>query len=208
MLVTLGCYGFVYTNAIARGFAPAEMLTLAGVTLLLGRRPVLAGAMLGAACGCNYLAVFVAAAAVVSARAWRRGAGFGAVSGAGCVVFRRAARRRGRTSFRRSRWGRVCCGWRNTRWRRCSAGCRCMSRAGCGWRSGRRSAWRLPAWRRGSSAKRPWAGGSGLRLVLAAAAAPPVGLLMLGAVFDNTPIELRYLSFGSAVYRAAGCVSG
>ena len=26
--------------------------------------------------------------------------------------------------------------------------------------------------------------------------APPIGLVLLGAVFDNTPIELRYLSFG------------
>ena len=49
MLLTLGCYGFVYTNAIARGFAMAEMLTLCGVALLLGGRHVLAGACLGAA---------------------------------------------------------------------------------------------------------------------------------------------------------------
>ena len=41
MLLTLGCYGFVYTNAIVRGFAPASLLTLSGVALLLGRRPLL-----------------------------------------------------------------------------------------------------------------------------------------------------------------------
>ena len=35
-----------------------------------------------------------------------------------------------------------------------------------------------------------------IRLMLAAAVAPPIGLLLLGAVFNNTPIELRYLSFG------------
>jgi hypothetical protein len=35
-----------------------------------------------------------------------------------------------------------------------------------------------------------------MRLILAAAIAPPVGLLLLGATFNNTPIELRYLSFG------------
>ena len=36
------------------------------------------------------------------------------------------------------------------------------------------------------------------RLLLAmAAAAPPVGLLLLGVVFDNTPIELRYLAFAT-----------
>jgi len=43
---------------------------------------------------------------------------------------------------------------------------------------------------------RPWRAGPAMRLVLAAAVAPPIGLLLLGAVFDNTPIELRYLSFG------------
>lgn len=30
-----------------------------------------------------------------------------------------------------------------------------------------------------------------------AALSPPVGLLMLGAIFDNTPIEVRYLSFST-----------
>jgi hypothetical protein len=70
MLVTLGCYGFVYTGAIARGFAAAEVLTLGGVMLLLGRRPMLAGLCLGAACCCNYLAVFVAATAVFVFSGW------------------------------------------------------------------------------------------------------------------------------------------
>jgi hypothetical protein len=35
-----------------------------------------------------------------------------------------------------------------------------------------------------------------MRLPLAAAVAPAAGLLLLGAAFDTTPIELRYLSFG------------
>jgi hypothetical protein len=35
-----------------------------------------------------------------------------------------------------------------------------------------------------------------VRVLIAAAAAPATGLLLLGAVFDNTPIELRYLAFG------------
>ena len=30
-----------------------------------------------------------------------------------------------------------------------------------------------------------------------AAAAPPLGLLLLGFVFDNAPIELRYLAFAT-----------
>ena len=70
MLLTLGCYGFVYTNAIARGFAATEMLTLGGVTMLLGGRRVLAGVCLGGACCCNYLAVFVGVAVVFVAGAW------------------------------------------------------------------------------------------------------------------------------------------
>ena len=37
MLLTLGCYGFVYTNAIARGFALAQMLTLCGIASAAGR---------------------------------------------------------------------------------------------------------------------------------------------------------------------------
>lgn len=36
---------------------------------------------------------------------------------------------------------------------------------------------------------------NGRRLLLAAAVATPLGLLALGRMFDNTPIELRYLSF-------------
>jgi len=43
---------------------------------------------------------------------------------------------------------------------------------------------------------RPFSAGPAIRMVLAASVAPPVGLLLLGAVFDSTPIELRYLSFG------------
>ncbi len=195
MLVTLGCYGFVYTNAIARGFAPAEMLTLAGVTLLLGRRPVAAGVMLGAACGCNYLAVFVAAAAAVSARAWRAVPAalpflaldawfFAAQHGSrpdqfppfalGPSLLRLAeyqvAAVFGGLPLYADGWMRLAVG--------AAVGLAAVGLAAV------------------IAAARPWAGGSGVRLALAAAAAPPVGLLLLGAVFDNTPIELRYLSFG------------
>ena len=70
VLLTLGCYGFAYTDAIARGFAPAHALTLCGVALLLWGRPTLAGVSFGAACCCNYLAVFVAAASIAMAGAW------------------------------------------------------------------------------------------------------------------------------------------
>ena len=72
MLFTVGCYGFVYTGAIARGFALAQLLTLCGVALLLraeGRRDRLSalagGLALGAASFSNYLSVFVAGAALL-----------------------------------------------------------------------------------------------------------------------------------------------
>ena len=78
MLLTIGCYGFAYTSAVARGFAPAQALTLWGVVMLLAARRgrcrwVIGGMLLGAATFANYLAVFVAVgalavAAVMSAR--------------------------------------------------------------------------------------------------------------------------------------------
>ncbi len=69
MLFTLGCYGFAYTSAVARGFALAQALTLGGVTLgLLAARDgraqsaLGAGFLLGAATFTNYLSVFVGGA--------------------------------------------------------------------------------------------------------------------------------------------------
>lgn len=96
MLFTLGCYGFAYTGAIARNFALAEALALAGVWLALRRRDGVpaaaalrragaAGLLLGAASFTNYLAAFIAGAVVAALgwAAWRaepvkaRRAGFG-----------------------------------------------------------------------------------------------------------------------------------
>ena len=72
VLLTLGCYGFVYTGSIARGFALAEMLTVCGVALLLfakERKQILpalvAGSLLGAATFTNYLAAFVGVAVLL-----------------------------------------------------------------------------------------------------------------------------------------------
>ena len=69
MLLTLGCYGFAYTGAIARGFALALLLALAGVWAALqgeqARRPawaLCAGMFLGAASFTNYLAIFMTCA--------------------------------------------------------------------------------------------------------------------------------------------------
>ena len=51
-----------------------------------------------------------------------------------------------------------------------------------------------------------WSQGVPTRILLAAAVAPPLGLLLLGVVFNNTPIELRYLSFGLPFIALAGGV--
>jgi hypothetical protein len=67
MLLTVGCYGFAYTGATARAFGMAQMLSVAGVAVLMiaRRRPwssFTAGTLLGAATFTNYLAAFVACA--------------------------------------------------------------------------------------------------------------------------------------------------
>lgn len=195
MLITLGCYGFVYTNAIARGFALAGTLTLAGVALLLVRQFAAAGLCLGAACCCNYLAVFVGIAGVVVAGAWA------AIPAAlpflvldGWFFLAQHASRDGQfPPF--SLWGSLT---------------RLAEYQGAAVFGGLplyvSGVWQILA---GGALglvsvllvvpvirARPWAGPTAIRLVLAAAIAPVVGLLALGAVFDNTPIELRYLSFG------------
>jgi hypothetical protein len=73
LLLTLGCYGFVETGVVARGFAMAQCLLLLGLLLVLkaaaGPKPrlvaaVAAGVALGAASFTNYLAAFPAAAAL------------------------------------------------------------------------------------------------------------------------------------------------
>jgi hypothetical protein len=70
VLLTLGCYGFAYTGTIARGFACAQMLNVAGIALLIRekQRPnkaLIAGALFGAATFTNYLAAWVGCAALL-----------------------------------------------------------------------------------------------------------------------------------------------
>jgi hypothetical protein len=195
MLLALGCYGFVYTNAIARGFAPAQTLILGGVVLLLGRRPLLAGACFGAACCCNYLAVFVAAAAIVAAGAWiaiPAAAPFLALDG-WFFAAQHAARADQFPPF--------------AIWPSLVRLARYQSAAVFGG---------LPLYVDGIARiavgaliglvtvglvlcvvrARPLRAGPAMHLLVGAAIGPPAGLLLLGAVFDNTPIELRYLCYG------------
>lgn len=87
ILLTVGCYGFAYTGVIARGFALAQLLNVAGITLLIGdkerpKRALIAGTLLGAATFTNYLAVWVGCAALVHTSRRRP-----AVIGAMCLGF-------------------------------------------------------------------------------------------------------------------------
>jgi hypothetical protein len=204
MLFALGCYGFVYTNAIARGFALAEMLTLGGVALLLGRRHVLAGACLGAAWCCNYLAVFVGVAALIVAGAWVAIPAAIPFLGLDAWFFVAQHASRAGQFLPFAVWPSVV---RLAEYEVAAlfgglplyvdGGWRVAAEAGLGMV--------VVALVVCITRVRPWRAN---RLVLAAAVAPPLGLLLLGAVFNNTPIELRYLSFGLpfvALLAAASC---
>ncbi len=198
MLLTLGCYGFVYTGAIARGFALAQLLNLIGVYLLLGRRQgLLAGVLLGAAMLTNYLAAFTAAAILfwvalagprnVFARA---ALGFALTLPTALWFFlaQRASRPDQFPPFEFA-----------------LAVSRLAQYTAANIFGG------LPLYAGNAS---PFVTGAIAILLLAlavvswrcvkmhppialCAAAAPIGLLTLGVVFNNTPIELRYLAFAT-----------
>lgn len=219
LLLTSGCYGFVYINVVARGFALAQLLLLAGVAVLCApRRPgrrleVAAGMLLGAATFTNYLAVFVALGALSWWCAWPR---LGSPEG-------RAFWRRGMAAVLGFAVWLPADVWFFLAQRGSRAGqfppfelgpslARLARYFGANlfgglplYLSGNASSavsavlgvllmglivlivWR---WRRSAEPDR--------RALLAhCAAAMPVGLLLLGVVFDNTPIELRYLAFAT-----------
>jgi hypothetical protein len=161
----------------------------------LGQRPLLAGVCLGAACCCNYLAVFVAAAVIIVSGAWLAVPAaipflavdawfFTAQHGARSGQFPPFAIWPGLLRLAKYQTAAVFGG--------------------------------LPLYVDGAgrivagaivglislgvivcvAKATPWRASPAMRLVLAGAAATPIGLLLLGFVFDNTPIELRYFSFG------------
>lgn len=231
MLFTLGCYGFAYTGSIARGFALAQVLNVAGVALLMRRRHIASGFALGAAAAANYLAVFVALASLARGAA---GAELRSTGGKGSGILRPAAAPR---VLRTSRWSAA---------RRRTASpagllpglCLFVSLDLCFFlaqhnaRTGQFPPFHLPdsLQRLARYLAADFSGGlpryasgplqplleTGLSLGLcacvmlvlvrwrhipmapllaAAAAATPLGLLVLGAVYRTTPIELRYLAF-------------
>lgn len=195
MLLTLGCYGFVYTNAIARGFAPAQMLILGGIALLFTQRPLLAGLSLGAACCCNYLAVFVAAAAIAAASAWA--AVVTAIPFLALDAWFFAAQHASRTGqFPSFKIAPSLVRLAEYQTAAIFGGLPLyadgIGRTALGAGVGLLTAGLILC----VVQCRPLRSGPAMRLIVAAAVAPPIGLLLLGAIFNNTPIELRYLSFG------------
>ena len=207
-LLAVGCYGFVYTGVVARGFALANLLTLAGVAVLLraeqrssGRLALAAGVLLGAATFSNYLAAFVGAACLLwliprPGHLWRC-ASIGLAVWLPVDLWFFLAQRQSRegqfapfdamsATMRLARYGAanvvgglpLYVGGPAGQIVAVALALLLLALAGL-------TIWR---WREiGNSAAR-W-------LLIMAAAAPPVGLLVLGVTFRSTPIELRYLAF-------------
>jgi hypothetical protein len=200
MLLTLFSYGFAYTGIVARGFALAQLLNMLGVALVLaskGRRGALAGGIaMGAASFANYLACFTGIAVLawlLARRGWRAllSATFGFLLFIPPDMYFFLAQKSSRAGqFNAFSWPRALAVLVKDSGAAVFGGlpvyagrfgpavavalglllCACLVLA---WR--RRSPYRL--------------------LFGLAAAAPPAGLLALGLVFNNTPIEIRYLAF-------------
>ena len=216
VLLTVGCYGFAYTGAIARGFALAQMLSVAGIAVLLAARwrpyrALSAGVLLGAATCANYLAAFVACAALLwlalTASAPRRPQARQALllGAIGLAVWLPADL----WFFLAQRHSRI---GQFAPFEPVAAAVRLGQYSVASVFGGlplyvdgfARTAVSVSialfaagvaaiAVRRRQCIARP-----STRLLLAmAAVAPPIGLLLLGVVFDNTPIELRYLAFAA-----------
>ncbi|HEY7578924.1 MAG TPA: glycosyltransferase family 39 protein [Acetobacteraceae bacterium] len=208
MLLTIGCYGFVYTGTIARGFALAQMLSVAGVALLAdgrGRphRMLTAGALLGAATFTNYLAAFVGCAGVLHTLR-RTPVAFAAVC-TGFVAWLPAdlwfflAQRHSRSGqfeafeplaviARLARYsvanmfGGLPLYSAGVTRLFLAAGVSILFLLGMGAIAGRWRSLATPEAR---------------RLLGMCAIAPPLGLFALGFVFGNAPVELRYLAFAT-----------
>lgn len=210
MLLCLGCYGFAYTGAIARGFALAQLLMLAGTLAMLRadtpRGGFAGGLALGAATFANYLSAFVAAAAL----AWRflarrrvwpvwiaAGLGFAVFLAADLFFF--LAQRDSRSGqfppflllpslIRLAQYGTAAV-FGGLPLYVDGIARSVVGAAVAGWLATLAAlvAWR---WRRFGAPEARW-------LFLMCVLATPAGLLALGFAFDNTPIELRYLAFAT-----------
>lgn len=216
LLVTIGCYGFTYTGAIARGFACAQALSLAGVLILLlaeGRRSathgLAAGLLLGVATLANYLSAFVGVAALLwlMVRRWRQpaiwiaaGLGFAALLPADLWFF--LAQRDSRTG-QFPPFSLIPSLARLAKYISANVfgglplyvggALRLMVGAALALALAGLLLLVVLRWRR--------LGAPGPRGLLAmCAVAPPAGLILLGLVFNNTPIELRYIAFATPFF--------
>jgi hypothetical protein len=210
VLLTLGCYGFVETGIVARGFAMAQCLTVAGVLLTLratraprGERFALAaGLVLGAASFTNYLTAFQGAAALVWLLIHRRRIAVPMLAGmlpfllADASFF--AAQRSSRIGqFDPFAWDRMANALSHALGSATLGGLPLYVPAGAtrNLASGLLALFLLALlalpilrWRH--------IGGEGARSLLAMAAlAAPVGLLLLGLAAHSVPVEMRYLAF-------------
>lgn len=212
VFLTLLCYGFAHTGIVTRDFALTDLLSLTGVLLLIeagrapGRLPALCGGIaLGAACFSNYLASFMTIAMLLwfTAINWRSPKSWlAACAGAGIFV-------PGGLWFLQTQAGSRTGQFVPFNPLHAVAA---LARDQAGAIFGA-----LPLY-----APAPWSGGIALclmilivvlavcvfrhglpvlrlryrALVVAGVMAPPLGLLVLGTVFDNTPIEIRYLWLG------------
>lgn len=209
VLLTFGSYGFAYTATVARGFALAQLFNVLGVALVYraerGKRAgsvsaSLGGLALGAASFTNYLAVFVGLAAL----GWlgMRNARRFALAAFGFAVFLPADM----WFFLAQRGSRV---GQFQAFSLQHAVLLLAKDCGAALFGG------LPLY--------AGAGGPLVTVALAAlfavclgaiikghmrdawlfasiAIATPAGLVLLGLIFNNTPIEIRYLAFGTPFF--------
>jgi hypothetical protein len=209
VLLTLGCYGFVETGIVARGFAMAQCLTVAGLLLTLragrapgdGRLALAAGIALGAASFTNYLAAFQGAAALFwllrhePRRAAPLLAGMLPFLLADASFF--AAQRSSRIGqFEAFGWGRMTDALSHALASAMLGGLPLYVPAGA-WRSLATAllavllltllALPILRWRHIAPGARS--------LLAMAALAAPIGLVLMGLAAHSIPVEMRYLAF-------------
>ncbi|GAA5265359.1 hypothetical protein ACOSOMT5_P1784 [Acidiphilium sp. MT5] len=204
LILTLGCYGFAYSSIVARDFSLATLFILAGLLALLRSKPTprsdfLAGALLGAACCTNDLALFTALAIWLWLAAHARGRLAPITGGAALFVplwawFFLAQRNSRQGQFHHFHASRAL-----------AALARDQAAAVLGG---------LPEY-----IAPPWSGPLAVALAVfllllllltlrtrldqpvksllyVGVLAPPLGLLILGLVFDTMPFEIRYVWLG------------
>ncbi len=221
-LLTVGCCGFAYTGTTARAFATAQMLSVAGVAVLMiaRRRPwfsFAAGALLGAATFTNYLAAFVACAALLHAVARSASARRSAYLAGDCRVASLLAMTVGFLAWLPADlWFFLA--QRQTRVGQFAPFEMVPTLARLAQYSAANLFGGLPLYVHGATRTavtvalavlsvglvaviilrwRRIATSETRVLLVMTAVAPPIGLLLLGVVFDNTPVELRYLAFAT-----------